>query len=541
MTLSRRSFLEIIASTAAIAALPTTNPAHSQTSSTAPAPKRPNIVLIMADDMGFSDIGCYGSEIKTPNLDALAANGTRFTQFYNTGRCCPTRASLLTGLYSHQAGVGMMDGDHGLPGYRGFISERSATLAEMLKTGGYKTLMVGKWHVGANRPHWPVDRGFDRYYGLVDGGSSYFSIDKGRTFVNDDRKIDPVNEDFYVTDAFSDAAVNYVAEYAPKPEPFFLYLAYTAPHFPLHARKEDIAKYRGQYKIGWDKLREQRYARQLDMGLIDRAFPLAPRNKAVNPRDRDGKGWEKVENVDEEDLKMAVYAAQIDRMDQGIGRLIAKLKETGTFENTLILFCSDNGGCAESGNRPNRPSPEGTGAATLAYGVPWAAASNTPFRRYKRWVHEGGIVSPFIAHWPGHAQAGVINTRQVGHVIDLAPTCLEAAGIAQPKTLKDQQLIPIEGKSLVSAFGKKSFEREAPLFWEHMGNRAVRLGKWKLVSESGSDWELYDMQADRTELNNLAPANPDKVKEMTALWQEWAKRCNVVPFDQLKNPKRPAE
>jgi arylsulfatase A-like enzyme len=318
------------------------------------SPNRPNIVVILADDLGVSDIGCYGSEIATPNLDRLATNGLRFTQFYNTARCCPTRASLLTGLYPHQAGVGHMVENKGHPSYQGYLNDRCVTIGEALKPAGYHPLMVGKWHVGERKGHWPTDRGFERFYGLVSGGSNYWKLDKGRIFADEDKATDPTSAPgFYMTDAFTDRAVKYIGDYAPKAkqgEPFFLYVAYTAPHWPLHAHPADIAKYRGKYLIGWDTLREQRRARMIELGLIAKDMPLTPRDPKVP-------AWDTLSNVEKDawDLNMAVYAAQIDRMDQGIGKILDKLKETHGEQNTLVLFLADNGGCAEEISRSEVP------------------------------------------------------------------------------------------------------------------------------------------------------------------------------------------
>jgi arylsulfatase len=488
----------------------------------APA-RRPNIILIMADDMGFSDIGCYGSEIATPNLDGLAKKGIRFTQFYNTPRCCPSRATLLTGLYCHQAGIGHMVGDYGVPGYRGFLNDRCVTIAEAIRPAGYTTLMVGKWHVGEKRPHWPVDRGFEHYYGLVSGGSNYWKVDQGRVFAVDDQQTTPTDKDFYVTDAFSNQAVAYLDKHGRSDKPFFLYLAYTAPHWPLHAWPDDIAKYKGKYMKGWDKLREERHRRQLDMGLLDPKWPITPRDKAAP-------AWDDVADKEMWDLRMAVYAAQVDRMDQGIGRVVAKLRELGKLDDTLIMFLTDNGGCAEAIDRGQKGVPPGPVDSFLSYHLPWANASNTPFRLYKHWVHEGGISSPLVVHWPAVIKDGGKLTGQVGHTIDVMATCLDVAGGEYPKTLNGKEILPLEGKSLLPIFEGKEREPHKAIFWEHEGNRAVRQGKWKLVSRHPGGWELYDMEADRTELNNLAGRNPDKVKELSTLYDAWAKRCNVEPW-----------
>jgi len=489
-------------------------------------PPRPNIVLIMADDMGFSDLGCYGSEISTPTIDRLAYNGLRFTQFYNTARCCPTRAALLTGLYQHQAGIGHMVGDYGFPSYRGFLNDRCVTIAEALGLAGYRTLMSGKWHVGERRPHWPTDRGFDRYYGLISGASNYFKIESNRQMAIDDRPFIPEGDDFYTTDAFSDNAAKFIEKYGPEDKPFFLYVAYTAPHWPLHAWPEDIAKYRGKYLCGWDELRQRRHKRMIEMGIVDARWPMTPRDERVS-------AWADVDEKsrDVADSKMAVYAAQIDRMDQGIAKIVAQIERIGELDNTLIMFFIDNGGCAENINRSKRGAPVGRWDSFMSYGVHWANASNTPFRLYKHWVHEGGISTPLVVHWPAVIKKQRI-TRQAGHLIDIMATCLNVADADYPKTYKGREIIPFEGKSLLPVFRGKELPQR-PIFWEHEGNRAVRLGKWKLVSRYPGDWELYDIEADRTEMNNLAGKYPDRVKDMAAMYEQWADRCGVVPWKKI--------
>lgn len=493
--------------------------------------KRPNIVLIMADDMGFSDLGCYGSEIATPSLDGLAKGGVRFTQFYNCARCCPTRASLLTGLYPHQAGIGHMVQNRGIPSYQGYLNEHCVTIAEVLRRGGYRTCMSGKWHVGEQRPHWPLDRGFDTYYGLISGGSNYFELSPGRKMARDNTPIKPEEENFYITDAFSGNAVGFIGECARRESPFFLYVAYTAPHWPLHALPEDIAKYKGKYISGWDALREKRHRRMIEMGIVDARWDITPRD----PR---APAWSDAKNKEWQDMRMAVYAAQIDRMDQGIGKIMTKIREVGEEENTLVMFLADNGGCAESlrGNNPRvLPGPKET---YMSYGLPWANASNTPFRRYKHWVHEGGIATPLIAYWPAAIKPGRI-THQVGHVTDIMATCQDVAGAAYPKAHKANAITPLEGKSLLPVFQGRTRAGHEAIFWEHEGNKAVRQGKWKLVSQHPAGWELYDLEADRTELNNLAEKRPKKVKELAGLYNQWAKRCGVMPWPLPKRSNKP--
>jgi arylsulfatase len=514
--LSRREFVRSLAAGGAAAA----------TAAGASAPRRPNIVLIMADDMGFSDIGCYGGEIATPNIDSLARGGLRFNQFYNNAKCCPTRSALLTGLYNHEAGVGNMVENLGTPSYQGFLNEKCVTIAEALREGGYTTLMSGKWHVGEQRPHWPRDRGFDRYFGLISGSSNYYRVTEERPLAIDDQPYRPKDDSFYLTDLFGENAVKFLDQYGRQQKPFFLYTAFTSPHWPLHALKEDIEKYRGKYMMGWDELRKRRHARMIEMGIVDRKWPLTP-------RDPEAPAWDSVKNKDEFDLKMAVYAAQIDRMDQNIGRILRKLEEVGAQDNTLVLFLADNGGCSVEVDRGKPGLPPGGPDSFLSYGLPWANASNTPFRLYKSWVHEGGISTPLIACWPGRIQGGKL-TSQPGHIMDVMPTCLELAGVKYPKTYKGREILSLEGRSLAPVLNGKQREPNPALFWEHQGNRAMRQGNLKLVSRRPEQWELYDLEADRTELNNLAGKYPDKVKELDGMYQGWAKRCGVLTPEELR-------
>lgn len=503
---------------------------------------QPNIVLIMADDLGFSDIGCYGGEIQTPNLDALAADGLRFPRFYNAARCCPTRASLLTGLYPHQAGMGRMvthagvsekpkDLDRGP--YQGYLADNTATIAEALRPAGYRCYLSGKWHVGEFRPYWPVDRGFDRYYGMVSGAMNYFGdLDRGkatknkRIFAEDDRPITPPKEGFYTTDAFTDQAIAMLGSH-PKDAPFFLYLAYNAPHWPLHAHPEDIARYRGRYRDGWAALRAQRYERMKEIGIIAPAW-------ALSPPDPEAADWEALDDAkrDEMDLKMAVYAAQVDCMDRNIGRLVGQLKQMGCFENTLVLFLSDNGACHETGalgknHRPDLTGPIGSIDSFHSYGRSWSNASNTPFRLHKHWAHEGGCASPLIAHWPeGIATRGALH-GQVGHVIDLLPTFLDLAGTPHPSENAHGPVQPLPGISLAPCFNS-SDTRERELYWEHFGNRAARIGDWKLVADGkNGPWELYNLAEDRTELKNRVKDLPDKAAALEKQWRAWARHVGA--------------
>ncbi|MCY3711306.1 MAG: arylsulfatase [Caldilineaceae bacterium] len=531
---------------------------------------RPNFVLILVDDMGFSDIGCYGSEIRTPNLDKLAQGGMRFSQMYNYARCCPTRACMLTGAYPHQAGIGHMMENTGSPSYQGYLRDDVVTIAEALKSGGYRTYMSGKWHVGGaydpTRPEsWrpgedghptPRQRGFDRYYGTLDGAGSFFapySLMEDDSFVNHGAEsgsqgkgqIDQTGAAgaYYYTDAISDQAVKMIEESLLTEDPFFLYVSYTAPHWPLHALPQDIAKYEGTYRNGgWDALRTARHEELKGMGLLDSRWQISPRDESAPP-------WEDSRNQDWEDMRMAVYAAQIDRMDQGVGRILAALEASQLDENTLILFLSDNGGCAEflsengwvdrysdwtPDGRPmrvgNDPNLLPGGPHTfMSYDLPWANASNAPFRLYKHWVHEGGISTPLVAHWPSTIQPDQI-VHEACHVIDVLPTLLDAAGIAQPDEYNGQPVLPMEGESFLPLLRGAKWSRQGHIFWEHEGNRAVRLGRWKLVSKHGGRWELYDMLEDRTELNDLSEKNRPKVEEFAGLYHPWAERVGVLPW-----------
>ncbi|MFN7933975.1 MAG: arylsulfatase [Bryobacteraceae bacterium] len=463
------------------------------------APKPPNIVLVMADDMGYSDLACYGSEIPTPHLDALARDGIRFTQFYNAARCCPTRASLLTGLYPHQAGIGHMGRNLGLPAYQGFLNDRCATLAEVLRDAGYRTVMVGKWHVGARRGQWPCDRGFDQSYALLGGTSDYFHP---KTLVRGKEEIHPSAQDYYITDDFTRQAVQMLEQPATTQRPFFLYLAYTAPHFPIQAPAADIARNRGRYTAGWEAIRHQRYQRMRNLGIVNKRWELSPRPSEVPP-------WNSVADKAGWDTRMATYAAMIERLDAGVGQVRQCLSRIGAASNTLFLFLSDNGACAESKENGAVVEP------------PWANVSNTPFRKYKHWAHEGGISTPLIASWPARIRNGALTT-QLGHVTDIMPTLLEASAAQYPASR-----IPLPGTSLMKALRGERLQHPA-LFWEHEGNRAIRHDRWKLVAGFNAPWELYDMANDRTELHDLATLQPRRVHELTASYNQWAQRCGVV-------------
>ncbi len=521
--MNRRKFLQMMCMTAASVplgslAVPTKT-------------KRPNIVLILADDMGFSDIGCYGSEVDTPNLNGLARDGLRFTHFRNTARCCPSRASLLTGLYPHQTGVGLMVEDRGRPAYQGYLNDRCATLAEVLRPAGYRTLMSGKWHVGEHRPHWPTDRGFEKYFGLISGASSYFQLGDPdprtqRQMALDDKPWTPPSTGFYMTDAIADHAIDFIDSHGRGEEPFFLYTAFTAPHWPLHALPEDLAKYEGKYMKGWDALRIERHERQIEMGIVDKRWPLTP-------RDVQAPAWVTVADKKAWDRRMAVYAAQIDRLDQNIGRLLKKLHDIGADNNTLVMFLADNGGCSEVVDRGTPGVPPGLPDSFMSYGIPWANASNTPFRLYKHWVHEGGIATPFVARWPSVISGKGTITRQDAHLIDIMATCVEVAGAKYPSA----PIQAMEGKSLLPVFRRKSLG-DRKFYWEHEGNRAALEGKWKLVSRYPDRWELYDLEADRTEVNDLAAKMPTKAAQLLRNYKTWAQRCGVAPWDEVRHRGR---
>ena len=503
----------------------------------AAAPPRPNILVILVDDMGFSDIGCYGSEIPTPNLDKLAAGGLRFTQFYNTGRCCPTRASILTGLYPHQTGVGHMTEDGGEPGYRGRLNDRCVTIAEVLDGAGYFTAMSGKWHVGQNHGVVPWERGFQRSLNSPAGGFYYPAGKEGRLFLNGKALADDAPElpkNWYTTDLYTDFGISFIDEALAAKKPFFLYLAYNAPHFPLQAPADEIARFRGKYKIGWDKLREQRHARQKELGVVDKSWALSPRPDRVA-------AWDTLSDADKDrfDNIMAIYAACVAHIDTAVGRLVAALKQRGVLDDTLILFLSDNGGNAESGprGRLEGASPGAVGS-TVFCGQSWATLENTPFRRYKHYNHEGGIATPLIAHWPAGIAAHGEFRQQPGHLIDIMATCVDLAGAKYPAEFHGQAIQPMEGRSLVPAFANQPIQRDA-LYWEHEGNAAIRVGDWKLVRLGrNGPWELYNLKTDRTELHDLADAEPDRTAEMAAKWEAWASRANVKPYPSSNDGKK---
>ena len=536
------------------------------------AQSQPNIILIVGDDMGFSDLGCFGGEIHTPHLDTLAAKGLRFTQFYNGARCCPTRASLLTGLYPHQAGVGHMVNDRGTPAFQGDLSDRAVTIAEVLQRAGYATYMSGKWHVtpyvieNPAKDNWPRQRGFDKFFGMISGAGSFYDP---RSLAMDNDYVAP-REGFYSTTDFTDYAIQCIDEHDDS-KPFFLYLSYMAAHWPLQAPHDAIKPYQGRYDMGWDSIRLQRMEKMRQLGVIEKNWEMSPRDTFI-------KEWDsQIADKEWETANMEVYAAMITLMDQGIGQIVSTLQSKDMFDNTLILFLQDNGACAEeldwvstdsdkSELRPLDPDQvqtkmiphftrdgipiklmkdawPGPPDGYTAYGLNWANVSNTPFREYKHWVHEGGIASPLIAHWPkGIKDPGRLDHVPT-HIIDIMATCADISGASYPIEFKGKEVVPMEGHTLAPIFSGSSFSREA-LYWEHEGNRAIRMGKWKLVSSASKTnsfiwdkeesldmkyWELYDMEQDRTELHNLAEKNPEIVSLMADKWLRWARRTGAIP------------
>ena len=528
--------------------------------------KKPNIIVILADDMGFSDIGSYGSEIKTPNIDKLASNGLSFSQMYNNARCCPSRASLLTGLSPHQAGIGHMTGGLTVPGYEGFLSNNSVTIAQILKSSGYETIMSGKWHVGDNPQDEggpdlppPMKRGFDNLYGFGPGCRSYFY---SPTMWENDKEVEQENTDFYLTNEITDNAIKMIQKTSNSDKPFFCYLAYTAPHWPLQAPQSDIEENLGQYMKGWDYTRTARHEQLKKLKILDSKWEITPRDSAVPE-------WKNSKHQNWEDLRMSVYAAQIKIMDQGIGKLLDTLENLKINDNTIIMFLSDNGGCAEFliedpdplnkyklidmgakmtfdgkpvkvGNDPSiNPGPDDTYSS---YDVGWANVSNTPFRMYKRWLHEGGISTPFIIHWPSKIKTPKI-IHEPFHITDITATCIDVAEAKYPSEFNGNTISPLEGETLLPLINDIKKKRDKSICLEHEGNKAIREGEWKLVSEFDKPWELYNINDDRTELNDLSQKNPEIVKSMNSKFDDWAKRCNVLPWKDVisLNTKKGAE
>lgn len=514
------------------------------------ADNRPNIILIMADDMGYSDIGCFGSEIPTPNLDRLANKGVRFTQFYNGARCCPTRASLMTGLFPHQAGIGQMSEEPadtasyhwGTDGYQGYLNKHCVTLAEVLGSAGYHTYMSGKWHLGMHgQDKWPLQRGFEKYYGILAGATSYLKPQGGRGLWYMNTKLPPPQANYYTTDAFTDSAIAFVDEQKDN-NPFFLYLAFNAPHWPLQAKEEDIKKFEGAYAKGWDQVRDERYARQLKSGIVDANTKLSVRDSAV-------RAWDKLSPAEQKDVahRMAVYAAQVSCIDDNVGKLVSYLQKKGQLENTLIVFLSDNGACPEpykelgGGKMETINNPDSSGA--ISYGMGWANASNTPYRKWKRETEEGGISAPFILYWPKGMGKKEENTivKTPSYLPDIMPTFIEVAKAKYPSEYKGNTIYPLSGRSLAPVFAGAKLADHQYMYWEHEGNQAVRKGNWKAVKGNQmSNWELYDLSTDRAEENNIANRYPDVLKDLISHWNNWSQKDFVFPKHKDPADKRVA-
>ena len=520
--------------------------------SSGPAVERaPNVLLILVDDLGYSDLGSYGGEIRTPHIDSLAEEGLLMTQFYNASRCAVTRASIMTGLYHHQVGVGA-NRSRDTPEYQAALNEECVTLAEVLREAGYATYLSGKWHLGEEDGQRPKARGFDRSYGILRGMSSYFNthpmptkkgdseeltIDRERKwrFLLDDVDVDVPettmemwarNEGFYTTDVFTDYAIEFLEEHQSEraDQPFFLYLPYTAPHWPIQVFPEDIARYEGRYDQGWDHLREERYQRQLELGVIEAHTALGPLTDKMGP-------WDTASESDRQEFvrEMEGYAGMVDRIDQNVGRVLEKLEAMGVAENTMVIFLSDNGGCHTTKNDEGPPEVLGSPLSVVTYSYIGASVSNTPFRLQKQYIHEGGIATPFLVRFPKHIPAGLMD-RQVAHIVDLMPTLLDYCGTTYPETFKGNTIRPLVGQSLRPVFEGKPLNSGTPLYWEHRGNKGVRVDDWKLVAaHPGLQWELYNMAKDRSEVNDLASSMPDKRDELFALYTDWATTNRVLP------------
>jgi arylsulfatase len=495
----------------------------------------PNILIILADDLGYSDLGCYGGDVETPNLDQLASNGLRFSQFYNTARCWPSRAAIMTGLYPHQAHLAMNYGPNAPPAYSGLVPQTARMIPELLAGAGYRSYHAGKWHLDTGGPErkntLPLARGFEHSYAVMGHNNFFFP----GLCLDENEEVRDFPPDYYVTDAVTDKMVGYLKGHAAEhsEQPFFGYLAYTSPHFPLHAREADVAHYLGRFRDGWDAMRERRLTRLKANGLVD---------CDLSPRDPDAKPWD--EFTDDEktawDARMAVHAAMITCMDRGIGRVLDQIRAMQALDNTLVLFMSDNGASAEfivRGEGDDPAAPPGSRKSFKCIEVGWANAANTPFRMHKIWTHEGGVSTPLIAHWPKGIAAKNEVRHDVGHLIDLMPTVLEIAGQTYPKEFEGQPTTPLPGHSLAALF--KGESRPAPefLFWEHQGNRAYREGDWKIVSAFPGTWELYNVKDDRAETKNLIEAEPDRAKAMIAKWQAYADKTGVVDWASLPQSK----
>jgi arylsulfatase len=514
------------------------------------APSKPNILIILADDMGFSDVGCYGGEVKTPNIDGLAKSGLRFTQFYNTARCWPSRAALLTGYYAQEVRrdtvPGVVSGGQGVrPGW-------AVLLPAMFKPAGYRCYHSGKWHVDGK----PLENGFDHSYDLEDHNRNF----NPKTIFEDGEKLPPVQpgSGYYTTTAFADHAIKCLKEHAEKypTQPFFEYLAFTVPHFPLQAPPEDIARYRKRYREGWDALRQQRWQRMKSMGIINCALSALEPNIGppyAFPADVAKIGpaevnrpvpWDTLttEQRDLQATKMAIHAAMVDRMDQEIGRVLAQIKSMGAQENTLVLFLSDNGASAEmmvrgDGHDPN--AAPGSAATFLCLGPGFSSLANTPFRRHKTWVHEGGITTPLVVSWPAGIAARDELRHTPSHLIDIVPTILELTGVKRPDTWNGEPVPTPPGKSLVPALASDVTVPHDFLWWQHEVNRALRVGDWKIVAAGvDSPWELYDLSVDRCESHDLASAQPERVQQLAKIWQQHTDEFRALALKDAPPPPK---
>lgn len=512
---------------------------------------RPNVIVILTDDMGYSDIGCYGGEVETPVINSLAENGLRWSQFYNNARSCPSRAVLMTGLYPHQAGMGWMAAaaTDGSLEYAGKLNQNCVTLAEVMDGADYETYMCGKWHLCTDREcqgecteAWPMARGFQHFYGIPEGASHYFNA----RMVNGETRLEKTTDEdnFYITEALTDTAAAYIGRHDYSEKPLFMYMAFNAPHWPLHALQEDIDKNIEKYRAGWDVLREQRFARQKEMGLFGPDVELSPRDANVP-------AWDSLTTGQQEDftMRMAIYAAQINAIDRGVGKIVAALKERGQFENTLIMFMDDNGACAEHISSGASKVVTGKSDTYESYRINWANLSSTPYREYKHYTNEGGIATPLIVSWPNGIDASRNGSfvREYGYFADIMATCVDVAGATYPKKFNGHKIHPCEGVSLVPNFSGEPTGR-GMTFWEHEVNIAVRDGKWKLnihhVEDEPIDLtklELYDMDADPTELHNLASADPERAAAMLEAWKQWADRVHVYPLCTDNYGKRQQE
>lgn len=505
---------------------------------------RPNIIIILADDMGFSDIGCYGSEIPTPNIDKLGAQGIKLTQFYNGARCCPSRASLLTGLFPHQTGIGHMSeelenpgaSDWGVDGYKGYLNKNCVTIAEVLKQAGYHTYMSGKWHVGmATKDRWPMQRGFEKFIGILPGGSSHLKPIpyRGITYGNNEM-VFTAPKGYYDTDFYTQNAINFINDQKDD-KPFFLYMAHTAPHWPLQAKQEDIAKFEHKYDIGWDSVRAARWNRQIKMGLVKKEWGLAQRETRT---------WDKLTEKEKHDVsyRMAVYAAQVYCLDYNIGKLIKNLKDKGKLQNTFIMFLSDNGACAEPykelGGKDQSEINDPDKFWVVSYGMGWANVSNTPYRRFKTDTYEGGISTPLIAYWPGVIKSQAGKWNGVSHyLIDIMPTILDIAGTKYPTVYNGHKIIPTEGMSMKQLFITGKGAEHEYMYWEHEDNCAVKHGDWKAEKKiKDKNWQLYNLGNDRTERFDIAGKHPDIVKNLNDHWQQWANTHKVFPKGAEHDP-----